>query len=294
MKTYDIIAFGELFIDFHQQENGSFVPSLGGSPANLIYIPAKCGLQSAFISKIGMDRFGKKALQILQQASVDTRFVQTDPNGFTTLAFTTEKEGHPVQYERFRNSDFDTQYKKAELPVSILKNTKIFHFSSFPLMYPLSREAAFEAVHIARQAGAVISFEASYCKGILQESEAKKHILQGIKDADVVTIAEKDLNFLGVSPMDLLHQYSSHFIFINMGKNGCRYVGRDGEGYVQGKAQTEKTATYVHSAVFIGAALSHYAKLAVPIKQLSAIDLESILHFASETAASANSQQLFI
>ncbi|WP_206458365.1 carbohydrate kinase family protein [Anaerovorax sp. IOR16] len=286
MKTYDIIAFGELLIDFILQEDGSYVPNPGGSPANLISVPAKCGLRTAFIGKIGSDSFGKTALNTLQKFQVDTSAVVLDPNVFTTLAFVNINESGQAIYEFVRKPGSETQYTKEELPISMLKNTKIFHFSSLSLTHPLSREAAFEAVRIARKSGAIISFEASYLNGVWNsKEEAKKQILQGIKDADLVNITQEDLHFLGISPMDLLHQYSSHFILINMGENGCRYVGRDGEGYVQGIKQVQAMDSHTTSDIFMGAALLRFLELGIPVKQLSAPNLENILHFANETAS---------
>ncbi|WP_324822821.1 carbohydrate kinase [Sinanaerobacter sp. ZZT-01] len=291
METHDIIALGELVINFQQQENGSYVPNLGGSPANLIRIPAKCGLQTALIGKIGTDSFGKKALYTLRQLSVDTTSIITDPNVFTSLAFINKHETGQSVYEFVRKPGSDIYYKKEELPVSMLKHTKIFHFSSLSLTHPISRDAVFEAVRIARESGAVISFEASYLDGVwTDKAEAKKQILRGIKDADLVDITQQDLDFLEVFPIDLLHQYSSHFILINMGENGCRYVGRDGEGYVQGIKQLPKMDTRINADIFMGAVLSRFLALSIPIKQLSSLNLEDILHFANKTASLCDCQ----
>lgn len=286
MKTYDIIAFGELLIDFVQKEDGSYIPNVGGAPANLICVPAKYGLTTAFIGKIGTDRFGKAALKALERFHVDTSGVLQDPSVFTTLAFvTTNEKGQPL-YEFVRKPGSDTQFKKEELPISMLQNTKILHFSSLSLTNTPSREATFEAIRIARESGAMISFDVNYqLEAWHDKKEAKKQILQAIKDADLVNLTEAELHFLGICPMDLLHQYSSHFILINMGLNGCRYVGRDGEGYVQGVKQMQVVDTRGAEDIFTGAALYRYLELNIPIKQLTSLDLENILHFANEKAS---------
>lgn len=291
MKTYDIIAFGELLIDFIQQKDGSYITSAGGAPANLICIPARYGLQTAFIGKIGTDSFGKTALQTLEHCHVDTSAVVLDSNVFTTLSFVTTDEKGKLVHEFVRKPGSDTQFRKEELPISMLKNTKVLHFSSLSLTHAPSRESALEAVRIARKFGAIVSFEASYQGSVWSsKEEARKQILQGIKDADLVNLTEADLDFLGVSPMDLLHQYSSHFILISMGENGCRYVGRDSEGYVQGIKRQKTADNYSTLDPFIGAALSRYLELGIPVKHLSAPDLENILHFANEKASLCTSK----
>ena len=51
---------------------------------------------------------------------------------------------------------------KAEICEDILKNTKIFHFGTLSMTHEGVREATKEAIHIAEEAGAIISFDPNY------------------------------------------------------------------------------------------------------------------------------------
>jgi fructokinase len=63
MKTYDVIALGELLIDFTEngmsnQGNPMFEANPGGAPCNVLAMLSKLGHKTGFIGKVGDDYFG--------------------------------------------------------------------------------------------------------------------------------------------------------------------------------------------------------------------------------------------
>ena len=63
-KQYDVIAMGELLIDFTMngksgQGNGLFEACPGGAPCNVLAMLGKLGKKTAFIGKVGKDQFGE-------------------------------------------------------------------------------------------------------------------------------------------------------------------------------------------------------------------------------------------
>lgn len=62
-KKYDVIALGELLIDFtmngqSEQGNNMFEACPGGAPCNVLALLNKMGKKTAFIGKVGKDQFG--------------------------------------------------------------------------------------------------------------------------------------------------------------------------------------------------------------------------------------------
>ena len=62
-KKYDVIALGELLIDFtmngqSEQGNYMFEACPGGAPCNVLALLNKMGKKTAFIGKDGKDQFG--------------------------------------------------------------------------------------------------------------------------------------------------------------------------------------------------------------------------------------------
>jgi len=90
MKQYDVVALGELLIDFAPYStNEAGYPILsanpGGAPGNFLAALARYGCKTAMIGKVGDDSFGRALIGTLQEAGIDTRGILADPKVFTTL-----------------------------------------------------------------------------------------------------------------------------------------------------------------------------------------------------------------
>ena len=64
MKKYDVVALGELLIDFamsgsSEQGNSLFEACPGGAPCNVLAMLNKLEKKTAFIGKVGNDQFGR-------------------------------------------------------------------------------------------------------------------------------------------------------------------------------------------------------------------------------------------
>lgn len=65
MKEYDVVALGEVLIDFTDnglspQGNTLFEANPGGAPCNVLAMLNKFGHKTGFIGKVGQDLFGLK------------------------------------------------------------------------------------------------------------------------------------------------------------------------------------------------------------------------------------------
>jgi 5-dehydro-2-deoxygluconokinase len=93
-ERFDVITMGRVSVDLYPEQVGvaledvrSFQKSLGGSPTNVAVAAARLGARSAVITKVGDDPFGKYVRQALDGFGVDRRWVGTDPELRTPLAF---------------------------------------------------------------------------------------------------------------------------------------------------------------------------------------------------------------
>ena len=64
MKKYDVVALGELLVDFTDndlstQGNRLFEANPGGAPCNMLAMLEKLGAKTAFIGKVGNDFRGR-------------------------------------------------------------------------------------------------------------------------------------------------------------------------------------------------------------------------------------------
>ena len=91
-KEFDVIAMGELLIDFtmsgqSEQGNNLFEACPGGAPCNVLALLNKMGKKTAFLGKVGKDQFGTLLRATLEDVGINTSNLLTDEQVNTTLAF---------------------------------------------------------------------------------------------------------------------------------------------------------------------------------------------------------------
>ncbi len=75
---YDVVALGELLIDFTTQSiDSDGYPTMaahpGGAPANFLAAIAKFGGKAGMLGKVGTDTFGKLLTNTLRGAGIETK-----------------------------------------------------------------------------------------------------------------------------------------------------------------------------------------------------------------------------
>ena len=92
MKKYDVVALGELLIDFTENgESGQGNPLLeanpGGAPCNVLAMLNRLGKKTAFIGKEGKDMFGTMLRERVSGLGIDVSGLLKDEKVHTKLAF---------------------------------------------------------------------------------------------------------------------------------------------------------------------------------------------------------------
>ena len=89
MKRYDVVALGEMLIDFTEngissQGNPVFEANPGGAPCNVLAMLRKLGKTCAFIGKVGDDMFGRQLKAVAEEAGIDMCALRLDREVHTT------------------------------------------------------------------------------------------------------------------------------------------------------------------------------------------------------------------
>lgn len=165
----DIVTLGELLIDMFPDKIGprigeveAFLPKPGGAPANVAVAARRLGAQSAFIGKVGEDLFGHYLKDVLDNEGVDTRGLVFDDQARTTMAIIAMPDEHNAEFVFYRNPGADHRLEAAELDRSLLRSAKVLHFGSLSLTDEPARSATYEAARVARDGGALVSFDVNY------------------------------------------------------------------------------------------------------------------------------------
>lgn len=202
MERYDVTALGELLIDFTQsgvssQGNPLFEACPGGAPCNVLAMLRKTGKSCAFVGKVGDDMFGKMLRDTIVEAGISADNLVMAPNIPTTLAFVKTLPGGDRDFSFYRKPGADMMLTAFELPLSILENTKIFHFGSLSMTHEGVRRATIKAIEVAKAGGALISFDPNLRVPLWDDlEEARSQMEFGLSQCDILKIADNELEFI--------------------------------------------------------------------------------------------------
>jgi len=199
----DIVCLGEVLIDMFPAELGrsleqvtAFRPKPGGAPANVAVAAVRLGAQSAFIGKVGDDAFGHHLADVLRREGVEVRGVRYDQQARTGMAFIAMPDVNSYEILFYRNPGADMRLRADELDRELLRGTRALHFGSLSLIQEPSRSATLEAVKIAREAGALISFDVNYRPDLWSRAEARERVMATLPHVNLLKVNEIELDVL--------------------------------------------------------------------------------------------------
>jgi len=236
---YDVIALGELLIDFttygeSEQGNKLFEACPGGAVCNVLSILSKLGRKTAYTGKVGDDQFGKSLVETITEIGIDSSRVIYDKEVNTTLAFVHTFSDGDRDFSFYRKPGADMMFRADELDEEFIMNTRFFHHGTLSMTHPEVREATKKAIQLAKDTGAFISFDPNLRPPLWSSLElAKEQIHYGLTQCDVVKIADNELQFVtGVEDYDegiaiLKEKYNIPLILLTLGKYGSRAYYKD-------------------------------------------------------------------
>lgn len=287
---YGVTALGELLIDFTTygtSENGMklFEQNPGGAPANVLVALQNLGINTAFIGKVGDDMHGHFLKNTLNKFKINTDNLILDKDFFTTLAFVNLKDGER-EFSFARNPGADTQLKKEEIDVEILKNSKIFHFGSLSLTDEPSKTATLFSISEAKKNGLIISYDPNY-RALLWDSKeiAIKEMRSVIKYVDIIKISDEETELLTgeKSPSkagDILLKQGVSCVVITLGADGALLKTKNFEIQSKGKKREVIDTTGAGDS-FWGAILYKFITTNKTFSDLTENDGYEFLKFAN-------------
>ena len=302
MKNYDVIALGELLIDMtdngaSSQGNTLFEANPGGAPCNVLAMLNKLCHKVGFIGKVGDDIFGHKLKNVLDTVGIDTRNLIIDKEARTTLAFVQTFEDGDRDFSFYRNPGADMMLKKDDVDVDLLKDAKIFHFGTLSMTHDDVREATKYAIDVAKEAGAIISFDPNLREPLWNSlDDAKEQVLYGLTKCDILKISDNEIQWLtgeedytaGVKKIRETNDIP--LIMVSLGKEGSRAYykkpGTEGDGVmVEVKPFLQKnTIETTGAGDTFGGCVLHYV-LEHGFEDLSEDNLKDMLTFANGAAS---------
>ena len=295
MKKYDVVALGELLIDFTEngtsgQGNPIYEANPGGAPCNVLSMLTKLGHKTAFIGKVGQDIFGNRLKKTLDEVGIDTTNLVMDEEVRTTLAFVETFPDGDRDFSFYRNPGADMMLQENEVQMELVKDTNIFHFGTLSMTHEEVRNATKKAIAAGKEAGAVISFDPNLREPLWKSlDDAKEQVAYGLSQCDVLKISDNEIQlFTGEEDYDagiakLRQQYDIPLIMLSMGKDGSRAYYKDLRVEVKPVIQENTIETTGAGDTFGGCCL-HYV-LKNGLHNLNEENLTEMLTFANAAAS---------
>ena len=224
----DVVALGELLIDFTEngissQGNPLFEANPGGAPCNVLAMLTKLGHKTAFIGKVGNDFFGKQLEDAIKEIGINVTGLRKDDKVHTTLALVHTYPDGDRDFSFYRNPGADMMLTEEEIPEELILMT-----------HEKVRRATKKAVAIAKQAGAIISFDPNIREPLWNSmDEAREQVLYGLGQCHILKISDNEIQWLtGKNDYTeavkwIREKYDIPLILVSMGKEGSRAYYQD-------------------------------------------------------------------
>lgn len=237
-KKYDVIALGELLIDFTDngssaQGNTLFEANPGGAPCNVLAMLQKLGHKTAFIGKVGEDMFGAYLKGVLEEVGIDSACLKKDSEVRTTLAFVKNGADGDRTFSFYRNPGADMMLREDEIDEDAIASAHLFHFGTLSMTHENVRLATKKAIAAAKKHGLLISFDPNLRENLWDSLEtAKEQVRYGLSYCDILKISDNEIQWLtgkedyteGIRMVQ--EEYHIPLILLSMGRDGSRaYYG---------------------------------------------------------------------
>ena len=290
---------GEALFDFFAQAQSStqagkveFKAIAGGSPFNVAVGLRRLGIESALFAGLSTDYLGRRLKQVLLDEGVSDRYL-LDLDAPTTLAMVAlDANGSPAYCFRGEGCA-DRQVHSHHLP-ELGPEVRGLHVGSFSLVVQPIADTLLALVK--RESGRrLISLDPNVRLNPEPDIEVwRQRINELIPYADVIKVSDEDLELLypGQDPQMIARSWLSQrcqLVFLSRGSQGASVFSREhGQRSIPASAVTVADtvgAGDTFQAAVIAWLTEHELDSVQGLQQLSAIQLDSLLAFASRAAA---------
>ena len=184
MADLEVITMGRVSVDLYPEQIGvplaevkTFAKSLGGSATNVAVAAARLGHRSAVITRVGDDGFGTYVRAALEEFGVDARYVGTDPELRTPLAFCEifPPDDFPLLFYREPKAP-DSNIGAEELDLEEISSAPLFWITGTGLSEEPSRSATLEA--LKARSGGITVIDLDYRPMLWESREETEHWYQ--------------------------------------------------------------------------------------------------------------------
>ncbi len=168
MSSGEILLFGDINIDtvwpvteFPTPGRDAYVKSvsvgIGGAVVNTAIVLDKLGQRTGLLACLGKDIWAEKAIETLNATKINQAYIKVKPDCTTGLIFLiVTPDGERTMYS-CRGAN--VQYASADVDEGAVKNATMLHISGYTLVEAPQKDAAWQAVELAKKYQVPISLD---------------------------------------------------------------------------------------------------------------------------------------
>lgn len=295
-----VVAIGELLIDFVPQQKGCALDEVthfervaGGAPANVAAAVARLGGSAAMISQVGQDAFGTHILKVLEGNGVDCAAVFRTDRANTGLAFVSLDATGNREFSFFRNPSADLFLDESQITPDLFQDCAALHFCSVDLVDWPVRQAHQRAITLAREAGALISFDPNVRLPLWNSpADCQAAIQTFLPCADLVKLSDDEVEFVTGctderAAAKQLFENDCKLLLVTRGANGSAVYTPQTEAFAE-TLSVPVTDTTGAGDSFIGSFLYQLTRDGIGANDLVTLPqerLEAYLRFSAQYAS---------
>ena len=231
-KTFDVVHCGEGMVEFNQTSAGqpAYLRGFGGDTSNAVIAAARAGARCAYLTRVGEDGFGSSLLSLWREEGIDTAGIETDASYPTGVYFVTHgSSGHEFSYLRAGSaaSRMSPAWLRDGAAQDRLRTSKILHVSGISMAISASAcDTVFAAMQLARDAGALVSFDANLRLRLWPLARARACIAEAVAMSDIFLPSLEDaMSLRGLDrPEEIIdwgHALGAKAVVLKLGRDGA-------------------------------------------------------------------------
>ena len=196
--TLGFVSFGEPMVEFSQisRVDKTFAKGFGGDTLNCVVAGSRMGARTKYISAVGNDSFGTEIIEFLKMENIDVSSVIIEKNGRTGVYFISQSD-HDHHFDYYRDVSSIKSFRSSSIKPNDISEAKFFHTSGITLaLHERIKEAAWEAVDIAKNSGTKFVFDANIRPLLWGAQDYVADIQAFVSTADIFLISEEDSRYL--------------------------------------------------------------------------------------------------
>ncbi len=219
-------------MEFNQSRAGvpNYLQGFGGDTSNAVIAAARAGVKTAYLTRLGSDRFGDMLLALWQREGVATQAIERDATCPTAIYFVHHAEaGHEFTYMRAGSAA--SRMTLANLVqggwAQAVSNAKILHVSGVSLaISETGRETVLAAMRLARSAETKVSLDSNLRLQLWSLAAAQATIREAVGLSDLFLPSLEDMVALtGLSEaeaiVDWSHAHGAKSVVLKLGGDGA-------------------------------------------------------------------------